>query len=387
MTENSSDVVIVGGGIAGLTTAYYLAKARVPSVVVERDAIGSHASGFAYGGLSPLSGFGIPGPLAEIAQDGMRLHRELRESVVEETGIDVDFRVRCSLALAFSEADVQRLQAALPWQQRQPGYAARWLDASEARRVEPRVSDETLGATLIEGTAGVEPYRLVLALTRAAEGLGVRIRHGRAISLLRDRGCVTGVVLERDVVACSTVVLALGPWSAEVSDWIGVPIDVRPLKGQILRLRAPVPPVDCSVGWGHNYATTKTDGLLWAGTTEEEAGFDEDSTAAARDEIGAALVKMLPAMADAQIAHQTACLRPVASDGLLVLGRVPGLEHVYVATGGARKGILYGPAMGRSIADLILGRDTRVALEAFAPGRFVRDRAFLATHAGPRAGG
>jgi glycine oxidase len=387
MTENSSDVVIVGGGIAGLTTAYYLAKARVPSVVVERDAIGSHASGFAYGGLSPLSGFGIPGPLAEIAQDGMRLHRELRESVVEETGIDVDFRVRCSLALAFSEADVQRLQAALPWQQRQPGYAARWLDASEARRVEPRVSDETLGATLIEGTAGVEPYRLVLALTRAAEGLGVRVRHGRAISLLRDGGRVTGVVLERDVVACSTVVLTLGPWSAEVSDWIGVPIDVRPLKGQILRLQAPGPPVDCSVGWGHNYATTKTDGLLWAGTTEEEAGFDEDSTAAARDEIGTALVKMLPAMADAQIAHQTACLRPVASDGLLVLGRVPGLEHVYVATGGARKGILYGPAMGRSIADLILGRDTRVALEAFAPGRFVRDRAFLATHAGPRGRG
>ena len=65
-------------------------------------------------------------------------------------------------------------------------------------------------------------------------------------------------------------------------------------------------------------------------------------------------------------------MRPVASDGLLVLGRVPGLEHVYVATGGGRKGILYGPAMGRAIADLALGRDTRVALEAFAPERFVR---------------
>ena len=383
MAEDSSDVVIVGGGIAGLATAYYLAKARVTSVVVERDAIGSHASGFAYGGLSPLSGFGIPGPLAEIADYGMRLHRELRESVGEETGIDVDFRVRCSLALALSEADVQRLQAALRWQQRQPGYTVRWLDASEARRVEPRISDETLGATLIEGTADVEPYRLVLALARASEDLGVRVRHGRAIRLLRDGGRVAGVVLERDVVACSTVVLALGPWSAEVSDWIGVPIDVRPLKGQILRLRAPGPPVDCSVGWGHHYATTKTDGLLWAGTTEEEAGFDEDSTAAARDEIGAALVKMLPEMADAQIAHQTACLRPVASDGLPVLGRVAGLEGVYVATGGARKGILYGPAMGRSIADLILGRDPRVALEAFAPGRFVRARAVPATHAGP----
>src|SRR5262249_31905692 len=85
---------------------------------------------------------------------------------------------------------------------------------------------------------------------------------------------------------------AAGRGGAEASDWIGVPIDVRPLKGQIIRLQAPGPPVVCSVGWGHNYATTKTDGLLWAGTTEEEAGFDEESTPAARDEIGAALLKM-----------------------------------------------------------------------------------------------
>ena len=112
------DVVIVGGGIVGMVTAYYLAKAGVPSVVIERDAIGSHASGYAYGGLSPVSGFGTPGPLAEVSQEGMRLHRELAESVVEETGIGIDFRVRSSLALAFTEADVQRLQSALPWQQR-----------------------------------------------------------------------------------------------------------------------------------------------------------------------------------------------------------------------------------------------------------------------------
>src|SRR5262245_32402881 len=370
MAEIPADVVIVGGGIAGMTTAYYLAKTGMPSVVVERDAIGSHASGFAYGGLSPLSGFGIPGPMAEIAQDGMRLHRELPKRLLDETGIDVDFRVRASLALAFTEADERRLQAALTWQQRQPGYAVRWLDVAEARRVEPRISDETVGAVLTEGGGAVEPYRLVLALTRAAEQLGVTVRHGRVIGLRRDGARVTGVVLERETLSCSTVVLALGPWSAEASGWIGVPIDVRPLKGQILRLQAPGPPVECSVGWGHNYATTKTDGLLWAGTTEEDAGFDEDSTLAARDEIGAALLRMLPAMADAQVAQQTACLRPVTSDGLLALGAVPGLDHVYVATGGARKGILYGPAMGHAIADLVLGRHTRVALDAFAPGRF-----------------
>src|SRR5437899_9396791 len=184
----------------------------------------------------------------------MQLHRELPKSILEETGIDVDFRVRSSLALAFTEADVRRLQVALPWQQKQPGYAVRWLDIAEARRVEPRIADETLGATLIEGGGAVEPYRLV-ALTRAAERLGVMVRHGRAIGLRRAGGRITGVVLEREVLSCATAVLALGPWSAEAPDWIGVPIDVRPLKGQILRLQAAGTPVECSVGWGHNYAS------------------------------------------------------------------------------------------------------------------------------------
>src|SRR5262245_59987332 len=195
MTQSSADVVIVGGGVVGMATTYYLAEYVVPSEVVARDGIGSHASGFAYGGLSPLSGFGIPGPMAEMAQDGMRLHRELSKSLLAETAIDVDFRVRSSLALAFTEADVRRLQVALRWQQQQPGYTVRWLDNADARRVEPRVSDETLGATLIEGAGAVEPYRLVLALTRAAQRLGVTVRHGRAIGLRRAGGQVTGVVL------------------------------------------------------------------------------------------------------------------------------------------------------------------------------------------------
>jgi glycine oxidase len=367
-----SGVVIVGGGIVGMAAAYYLAKAGVPAIVVERDAIGSHASGFAYGGLSPLTGAGIPGPLAQVAREGMRLHRELAESVVEETGIGIDFRMRPSLALAFTETEARRLQAALAWQQQQPGYTVGWLDATAARRVEPRISDEALGALSIEGTADVEPYRLVLALTRAAERLGASLRHGRVTGLRRRGGAVTHVVLERDEIACDTVVLALGPWSAEAAPWLDLPIEVRPLKGQILRLQAPGPPVACSVGWGHNYATTKPDGLLWAGTTEEEAGFDEETTREARDEVGAALVKMLPAMADAQVVHQTACLRPVAADGLLLLGRVPGLDRVYVATGAGRKGILLGPAMARAVADLILTGKTTLALEAFAPGRFAR---------------
>src|SRR3989442_7643483 len=180
MAESSADIVIVGGGIAGMTTAYYLAKSGVPSLVVERDAIGSHASGFAYGGLSPLSGFEIPGPQADIALDGMRLHRELSKTLLEETGIDVDFRVRSSLALAFTEADVRRLRAALPWQQQQPGYAVRWLDVAEARRGGPRVAGEALGGPLIGGGGAGEAHRLGRAPPPAARSPGGRGRDRRA---------------------------------------------------------------------------------------------------------------------------------------------------------------------------------------------------------------
>jgi glycine/D-amino acid oxidase-like deaminating enzyme len=84
----------------------------------------------------------------------------------------------------------------------------------------------------------------------------------------------------------------------------------------------------------------------------------------------AALLKMLPSLADAQLTRQTACLRPVSSDGLLVLGEVPGWAGVYMATGAGRKGIILGPSMGRIIADLITKGVSDIPVDAFDPGRF-----------------
>ena len=147
---------------------------------------------------------------------------------------------------------------------------------------------------------------------------------------------------------------------------------MRPLKGQILRLRAPEAekPFECSVGWAGNYATTKGDGLLWAGTTEEEVGFDESPTTQARDKITASLLRMVPSLAEAQLEQHTACLRPITPDGLLSLGPVPGWEGVYLATGAGRKGILLGTAMGRIAAGLVTPGTSDIPIDAFDPARF-----------------
>ncbi|MCH8937559.1 MAG: FAD-dependent oxidoreductase, partial [Gemmatimonadetes bacterium] len=181
------------------------------------------------------------------------------------------------------------------------------------------------------------------------------------------------VVVGRDEVSCGAVVMAMGPWSGSASGWVGTELAVRPLKGQILRLKidgAPLP----HLSWEGSYATTKPDGLVWIGTTEENAGFDATPTAEARESILRSAVAVLPYLANAQVVQHTACLRPVAPDGLPILGHVQGKSGVVVATAAGRKGILLGPAIGRLTADLLTRGETDMDISsilAFAQGTIV----------------
>ena len=367
VSSTSADVVIVGGGIVGVSTAYLLAKEGVSSVIVEKDSVGSHASGFAYGGLSRPRG---AGPNVPVLAESWRLHERFGTELPEETGVNTEFRLRPSLSLAFTDEEAAQLRASLDWQRHEEGPSVRWVDAKEVFEIEPRVNPEAIGGVYVEGGGDVEPYRLTLALVQAAEREGATVRHGTVTGLRVVGGRVRGVALEGGEIACETVVLAMGPWSAQAAEWLGVPVPVRPLKGQILRLQAPGDPFRCSLGYAGDYATTKPDGLLWTGTTEEEAGFDDRPTAAARDKIMASLLKMVPSLEDARLAQQTACLRPVSSDGQMLLGRAPGTEGAFVATAGGRQGIMLGPGMAKVVMELITRGSTDVEIEGLDPARF-----------------
>ncbi len=370
MSTDKTDAVIVGGGIIGSAAGFFLSKLGKRVIIIERDGVGTHASGFAYGALSPLGGAGIPGPILPLAIEGMKLHKSLNDSLREETGIDTDFHEKPTLTLAFDEEETHRLRGNFSWQQAQQGYKVGWLEQEALREIEPRVSSYALGGVYTEGTAEVDSYRLVLALTQAAEKHGAEYRHGRVVGLRRDGSKVTGVVTANGEILCDEVLLAMGPWAGIASQWLAMDIPIGPLKGQILRLQTQGPAMKCTIGWAGNYATTKPDGLLWAGTTEEEVGFDETSTVAARDQILSALLKMMPAMEDARLVQQTACLRPVSSDGLLLLGGVPDWNGVYIATGAGRKGILLGPIMAQIITDMVIRRDVNLPIEPFGMERF-----------------
>ena len=377
MSSYSADVVIVGGGLVGAATAYFLAGEGVDCVVVERDGIASHASGFSYAALGTFDEAGMDGAHFDVASLGMRLHHELAESLLDETGVNVEFRERPSLSLAFDEDEVVAAQSPegaerdrRSWEVDVQGYTVQWLTTEEALQVEPRINPAVLGAVYTEGTCDVNAQRLTLALAMGAEQRGARVMRGTVTGLSREGDRVRGVTLDEGEIACDRVVVATGPWSEAATEWLGVPIRMQPWKGQILRLRLPGPPIRTSVGGGDHFASTKPDGLTWVGPTFEDAGIDETTTDWARDEIMAGVTKNVPSLAEGEVVVHTACVRPLSADRKLVLGEVPGTEGAYAATGGGRLGLMLGPAMARLTADLIAKGTTTVPLDEFDPGRF-----------------
>ncbi len=209
MASARPDVAIVGAGIVGLATAYFLGRRGVSTVVVERDSVGSHASGFAYAALGTFDEAGMDGRHFDVASEGMRLHRHLAEALPERTGINVEFRQRPQLVLSFTEEEAHSARepsewgATLrSWEIEKEGLSVRWIDAKEARSIEPRITHEALGGLYTEGTCDVNPYRLTLAMAMAAETQGTEIRHGVVTGIERNGDRASAVVLEGDRIEC-----------------------------------------------------------------------------------------------------------------------------------------------------------------------------------------
>ena len=366
----TTEVAIVGGGAAGCAVAYYLARSGVRSTIIEREGIGSQASGYSAGGLNPLHGMGIPAPLGPLAIESFRMHVEEWDRLSSESSVDFHPRVLAVIEVAFEEAELPGLHKTLDIFDAAKGFSAHWLGADELRMLEPRLSHHAIRGLYTHGNAALDSHLYTLALSKAAESLGATIHPGTAIGLTHANGRATGVMLEDGEIGCGSVVVATGPWSGEAGRWLGTPMPVDPLKGELLRLETPGPAL------AHDFTSAgvslfhREDGLVWVGTTEERRGFDTKPSLSARRSLLARAAKLMPAIAQARLVMQTACLRPVTPDSLPIIGRAPHWENVYVATGAEKKGILLAPAMGKAIADVIARGSTQLPIGAFSPERF-----------------
>ena len=362
-----ADVIVAGGGVIGTAIAWRAAAAGRDVILVDPGRDEDKASFVAAGMLAPVSEsvFG--------EEDLLALNLKALErfpGFAEELGQDVGLRAEGTLSVASDRGDLAALSRLAEFR-RGIGLPAEVLGGRECRRLEPFLATGTAGGMLAAGDLSVDNRRYLRALRAAAAGAGVRTLAGRVTAV--GRGSVT--VSGGEVITATDVVAAAG-WATSRLDGVPDPVRkaLRPVKGQILRLRHPgtLPPVitrtvRALTAGREVYLVPRTDGEIVAGATQEERD-DTDITAGAVHDILRDAMTVLPAVSELILAETSAGLRPGSTDNGPIVGRAG--DGLIVAAGHFRNGILLSAATADAVTGLLAGRDPAPEWAPFTPGRF-----------------
>lgn len=333
-------VVVVGGGVIGCAVAERLTLDRHHVTLLERDQLASHASGAAAGELSPHTGAGV---VLDSARESLAAFPELVARIEKDSGVTVEFHHRQALLPALDRDEERSLRST----------GGRWLDSVECRRLEPFLTGDVLGAVVHE-EAHVTPPRFVRALGRAAAARGAEVLEATAVTGFEFSGDHIGAVLTpRGNFTADWIVIAAGPWSKQVAALAGASVEVAPQRGQLAALNQGAVSLRRTIFWSTGYLVPKPDGTVIAGSTHEEAGFDERPTVSGIAEMLGFASRLVPALRDATVERAWAGLRPVTPSGEPVVERARSVSNLIVATGHGRKGLLLAPGAAGRVAQLL----------------------------------
>ncbi|WP_073762218.1 glycine oxidase ThiO [Streptomyces sp. CB02923] len=373
-------MLVIGGGIIGLVTAWRSARLGLLTAVAD-PAPGGGAAQVAAGMLAAVTELHYgEQTLLGLNLASARRYPEFAAELAEASGVDLGYRRCGTLAVALDADDRAHLRD-LHALQRRSGLESEWLSGRECRRLEPMLAPGVRGGLRVDGDHQVDPRRLAAALLAACERAGVVFHHAVAERLLVERGRATGAELAGGSrVAAGRVVLAAGSRSGQLA---GVPADVlppvRPVKGQVLRLRMPdglpggVPflsrTVRAVVRGGPLYLVPRENGELVVGATSEELGWDTTVTAGGVYELLRDAHELVPGITELPLVETRAGLRPGSPDNAPLLGptALPGL---LVATGHHRNGVLLTPVTGDAMAAALAGGPLPEEALPFTPDRF-----------------
>ena len=358
-------MAVAGGGAIGLAVAWRAAQRGLRVTVLERDTPGGGASWVAAGMLAPVSEASpLERPLLELGLASAAAYPAFAEELRAASGIDPGYLECGSLLVARDADEAEALERELELR-RSLGFEVGRLRPSEARRREPALAPSIRLALEIPSDHAIDPRALTAALAEACRRGGVELRAGAEVAAIEvDSDRAVGVRLAGDeLVPAAHVVVAAGAWSGAID---GLPerarVAVRPVKGQILRLRDPAGPglLNRVLRMAGGYIVPRGDGRYVLGATMEERGFDSTVTAGAVFELLREAVELVPGFGELVLDECSAGLRPATADNLPVLGpgAIPGLHW---ATGHYRNGILLTPMTAEIVAGALAGVPAEVA--------------------------
>ncbi len=373
MQETTTDVLVVGGGVVGLSVALRMRQAGLSVRVLERGICGREASWAGAGVLSPGSVAKEDDPRAALRRASTDRFESFCAELRELSGIWAEYE-RCGCLDLITdenqEAAAARELAAARADRLDSARVSR-LDGRDLHAFEPELSRRVRSALRVRDAAQVRNPRLLAALLQACLRLGVDVRTQVDVrDFVLRAGRVCGVDAADSRYVSRWVVLAAGAWSSQISARLQGLVDVHPVRGQIVLLEHSPRLFRPIIEHGKCYLVCRNDGYVVVGATEEpEAGFEKRTTAGAVQKLLGLAASFVPRLADATFVRAWSGLRPASHDGRPYLGPVDGLDGLLAATGHYRAGLTLAPITADLLTQFVTTGTTELSFEPFRPGR------------------
>ncbi len=367
----NSDVLIIGGGVIGLAIARELYKKGVRKItILERGEVGKEASHAAAGMLAPHAETEKLDEFYYFCDESNKLYLTFADELFDETAIDIELDRNGTLYLAFTETDVREIRHRFEWQ-KSAGLQVEHLSAQETRQAEAFVSPDVLESLFFPNDWQVENRKLVQALQKFAELSGIEIRENTEIKqLLIENRKITGAETVSEKFFAEKVILASGAWTSLIkAEGFTMP-KVKPIRGQMIAFHTAKRLFQKVIYSRRGYLVPRADGRILAGASVEDVGFDKSTTAGEIALLRENALEIAPSLVNLEVAEKWAGLRPLAADGLPILGSFPQVENFFVATAHYRNGILLAPLTAKVLAENIVDNKDSDYLKIFRPNRF-----------------
>lgn len=345
-------VIVVGAGVIGAACADALAADGHQVHVLDMRGVGRGASQASAGVLAPFIEGHHGDPLLDLCTESLGLYDDFIAQVRASSGRDVEYARTGTVEVAMTEADQTRLQvlhAALVAK----GVETEWLDAAAAHAADPAISAHTRGALRIAAHGFVNVPQLVSALAQSARFRGATVESPTEVIRVEPSKALVKVVIDGEIRECDAVVIAAGSWSGRVRIAGLPPIDVKPIRGQLLHLAWPESlPMPTQVVWAERcYTVPWRDRTLLVGATVEDVGFDERSTVAGVHGLMEAVGEVLPGAWQASLKEVRVGLRPAPAGQVPLIAPASHSPRVILATGHFRNGVMLAPLTARKVVE------------------------------------
>lgn len=352
--------LVIGGGISGLLTAYYLNQAGKQVCLLERGLVGRESSWAGGGIISPLYPWRYPQPVTALVQWSQKEFPQLVQSLKDNTHLDAELVQNGMLVL-----DESNITLALEWGFT-TGTSLSAIDAAQITSLEPALHETPAHALWMPEVYQVRNPRLVKALREYLLKSGVLIQENTEVTaVLNEHGKVSGVKTEQTEFTSEKVVITCGAWSSGLWPSTAKILPVKPIRGQMLMINARPGLIKRIVLKDNHYVIPRQDGRILVGSTIEDVGFDKTTTQYAHDLLLSFAYELMPVLQDFKVEHHWAGLRPGTPDNIPRIMQHPDIEGLFINAGHFRNGVVTAPASAKLLVNLMLNEQPILDAKAY----------------------